>query len=105
MRIHRRDFVRLAGLGMAAGSTAVQAATPDMSQSSSRDRNARTSAKALMKVGTQHDSSDEVLAVLAAFGVTNICSRGGAITDIAFARGCQINAVAGRALKQSSAAD
>ena len=60
---------------MAAGSTAVQAATPDMSQSSSRDRNARTSAKGLMKVGTQHDSSDEVLAVLAAFGVTNICSR------------------------------
>ncbi|HEU4937795.1 MAG TPA: mannonate dehydratase [Vicinamibacterales bacterium] len=75
MRIHRRDFVRLAGLGMAAGSTAVQAATPDISQSSSRERNARTSAKALMKVGTQHDSSDEVLAVLAAFGVTNICSR------------------------------
>ncbi len=29
----------------------------------------------LMKVGTQHDSSDEVLAVLAALGVNHICSR------------------------------
>ena len=28
-----------------------------------------------MKVGTQHDSSDDVLGVLAAFGVTSICSR------------------------------
>ncbi|MDQ3346439.1 MAG: mannonate dehydratase [Acidobacteriota bacterium] len=28
-----------------------------------------------MKVGTQHDSSDEVLAVLAGLGVTHICSR------------------------------
>ena len=28
-----------------------------------------------MKVGTQHDSSDEVLRVLAALGVTHICSR------------------------------
>ena len=75
MRIHRRDFVRLAGLGMAAGATAAQAATPGIAQNSSRDRNARAAAKALMKVGTQHDSSDEVLGVLAAFGVTNICSR------------------------------
>jgi mannonate dehydratase len=30
--------------------------------------------KALMKVGTQHDSSDETLAILAALGVNNICS-------------------------------
>jgi mannonate dehydratase len=28
-----------------------------------------------MKVGTQHDSSDEVLGILAALGVTTICSR------------------------------
>jgi len=31
-------------------------------------------AKALMKAGTQHDSSDDVLRVLAAFGVDHICS-------------------------------
>src|SRR5215472_5815079 len=30
--------------------------------------------KALMKAGTQHDSSDETLRVLAAFGVEDICS-------------------------------
>jgi mannonate dehydratase len=30
--------------------------------------------KALMKAGTQHDSSDDVLPVLAAFGVDHICS-------------------------------
>ena len=28
-----------------------------------------------MKVGTQHDSSDEVLGMLAALGVNHICSR------------------------------
>jgi len=75
MAMHRRDFVRLAGLGMAAGSTAAGAAASDTAQGSSRERNARTSVKALMKVGTQHDSSDEVLGVLAALGVTSICSR------------------------------
>src|SRR5439155_3084382 len=31
--------------------------------------------KARMTVGTQHDSSDEVLGVLAPLGVTHICSR------------------------------
>src|SRR5205814_7840549 len=31
--------------------------------------------KALMTVGTQHDSSDDVLGVLAALGVNHICCR------------------------------
>jgi len=75
MRMHRRDFVRLAGLGVTAGAATARAATPDIDQSSARTSAARTPVKALMKVGTQHDSSDDVLAVLAAFGVTNICSR------------------------------
>ena len=75
MRMQRRDFVRLAGLGMAAGATTARAAAPHIRQNSTRDRAARPPQKALMKVGTQHDSSDDVLAVLAAFGVTNICSR------------------------------
>jgi mannonate dehydratase len=75
MRIQRREFVRLAGLGVAAGATTARAATPSGSQSSTRDPARRTPAKALMKVGTQHDSADDVLAVLAGFGVTNICSR------------------------------
>jgi mannonate dehydratase len=75
MRIDRRDFVRLAGLGVAAGATTARAATTDGSRSSARDHAGRPAGKALMKVGTQHDSADDVLAVLAAFGVTNICSR------------------------------
>lgn len=74
MHIDRRDFVKLAGLGMTAGSADARAATP--SQTSTREASAPgSSAKALMKVGTQHDSSDEVLGVLAALGVTHICSR------------------------------
>lgn len=75
MRIHRRDFVRLAGLGLTAGATTARAAASNASQTSIRDRTGRPPAKALMRVGTQHDSSDDVLGVLAAFGVTNICSR------------------------------
>ena len=65
----RRDFVRLAGLGLAAGAAAGSAA-PTRSPAP-----ARPPEKVLMKVGTQHDSSDEVLPILAAFGVNHICSR------------------------------
>jgi mannonate dehydratase len=75
MRIDRRDFVRLAGLGVAAGATTAQAATANGPQSPTRSRAGGTPGKTLMKVGTQHDSADDVLAVLAGFGVTNICSR------------------------------
>src|SRR5262249_55788820 len=62
--MHRRKFMRLAGVGMTTGALAnslppSQAAAPR---------------KALMKVGTQHGSSDEVLGLLAAFGVNHICS-------------------------------
>jgi mannonate dehydratase len=66
----RRAFGRLAGAGllgaMAAESAAGAATRP------SPPPHAR--ARALMKVGTQHGSSDEVLAVLAALGVNDICS-------------------------------
>src|SRR5262245_55318852 len=62
--MHRRTFMGLAGAGVAGGALAnslppSQAAPPR---------------KALMKVGTQHGSSDEVLGLLAAFGVNHICS-------------------------------
>jgi mannonate dehydratase len=69
----RRHFMRLAGAGVAAGTSQASAAA---GQSSPRG-GARPAARrpALMKVGTQHDSSDEVLAVLACLGVTHICSR------------------------------
>ncbi len=66
----RRDFVRFAGLGLAAGTAASRNAAAQQPQ-----RPARTTTRVRMKVGTQHDSSDEVLPILAAFGVNHICSR------------------------------
>jgi mannonate dehydratase len=75
MDINRRDFVRVAGLGMAAaGAASAGAVTSDAAQTAARDRGS-SARKASMKVGTQHDSSDDVLGILAALGVTNICSR------------------------------
>jgi mannonate dehydratase len=73
MQIQRRDFVRLATLGIAAGSGAGAAAAESQTQTGAST--ARPTTKATMKVGTQHDSSDDVLGILAALGVTNICSR------------------------------
>jgi len=74
MKIHRRDFVRLAGIGVAAGHSAGAIAAADRHEPS-REPIGKPAAKALMKVGTQHDSADDVLGVLAALGVNYICSR------------------------------
>jgi mannonate dehydratase len=67
--LDRRAFGRLAGGGVLAACAAELGARPAAAASS------RATARALMKVGTQHDSSDETLAVLAALGVNNVCSR------------------------------
>ena len=76
MKIDRRDFVRLAGGGLA-GAGALQSQADGAQQGARGAAPARAAVprKALMKVGTQHDSSDEVLAILAPLGVTHICSR------------------------------
>jgi mannonate dehydratase len=58
--MHRRDFLRIAGVSAATSSPA--APTSDAPR------------KALMKAGTQHGSSDEVLRVIAAFGINHLCS-------------------------------
>ena len=59
--MHRRKFFHSAALGAAfAGSRA--------------HLNGAAAKQALMKAGTQHDSSDDVLPVLAALGVEHICS-------------------------------
>lgn len=73
MDIKRRDFVRVASMGMAAASAA--ASTSDAAQTTARGRGPAAPRKAAMKVGTQHDSSDDVLTILAALGVNSICSR------------------------------
>ena len=70
--MNRRDFIRLAGTGAAAGAVADAivsahvAAVPQRSPATGR---------ASMKVGTQHGDSNAVLRSCAAFGVNNICSR------------------------------
>ena len=69
----RRDFIRLAGAGVAAGTTQASMAARQSAPAQSARPAPRTTAR--MKVGTQHDSSDEVLGVLAALGVRHICSR------------------------------
>ena len=69
--MQRRDFMRLTGLGIAAGASA--AAGRERSATVPGGAPAPTNAR--MTVGTQHDSSDEVLGVLAALGVNHICSR------------------------------
>jgi mannonate dehydratase len=63
----RRNFLRLAGVTV--GSTAV---SPNASLT--QEQKSRSPQKALMKVGTQHGSSNEILEVLCSLGVNNICS-------------------------------
>ena len=75
MHMHRRDFVRFAGLGIAAGSSTATARTREQAPRRELTSASPPPAKTLLKVGTQHDSADDVLGVLAALGVTNICSR------------------------------
>src|SRR5437867_309211 len=73
----RRRFVRVAGSGIATGAfaeavVAAQVAAKPPRQSGDSKAKPR---KALMRVGTQHGDSDEILRALAGFGVNNICSR------------------------------
>ena len=63
--MNRRTFVGLAATSAAA------AALPDRAIAAPPQKGAK---KALMKVGHQHNHSDEWLRLLAAFGVNNICS-------------------------------
>jgi mannonate dehydratase len=67
--IDRRAFGRLAGAGVL-GALAARRAHAQ----SPPPAGATAAARARMKVGTQHGSSDDILAVLAALGVNDICS-------------------------------
>jgi mannonate dehydratase len=69
----RREFMKVAGAGMTLGASRAADAAQGSTPSAPTDRKAAPGV--MMKVGTQHDSSDETLAILAAFGVNNICSR------------------------------
>jgi mannonate dehydratase len=62
MGIHRRQVLKAAATALAAAGASAQ--TPPRASSS----------KAALKLGTQHDSNDATLRVLAALGVHHICS-------------------------------
>jgi mannonate dehydratase len=65
--LRRRHFLE-------AAATALAAAGPLASQNKPGDRPGGASHRAALKLGTQNDSSDPALRVLAAFGVNHICS-------------------------------
>ena len=65
--------MRLAGLGLAAGASSAESAAAQAAPRAAARRDAPR--KALMRVGTQHGDSDEILRYMAAFGVNHVCSR------------------------------
>jgi mannonate dehydratase len=71
--MNRRKFVGMTGMGITAGALAESLV---VSQIAAAPRKGQTEApkRAKMKVGHQHYSSNEILTLLAAFGVNNICS-------------------------------
>jgi len=71
--LDRRAFGRRAGAAMAAAA-AEWAGARHVAAAPAGTARPATPRPLLMKVGTQHDSGDETLAVLAAFGVDHICS-------------------------------
>lgn len=74
--MNRRKFVALTGTGLTVGALAESLVTSQIANAEQRGAatpNAE-SRKAKMKVGHQHYSSNEILTLLAAFGVNNICS-------------------------------
>src|SRR5499427_9477778 len=75
--MNRRKFVSLAGKGVAAGALAESLVSSQIA-AAERQSPAKSNPaprKASMKVGHQHYSSNEILTLLAAFGVNNICSK------------------------------
>ena len=67
----RRDFVRLTTAGVTAGALAEATVAARVAE---QPQTSRTSARARMRVGTQHGDSDAIFRVLAGFGVDHICS-------------------------------
>jgi mannonate dehydratase len=74
--MNRREFVRLAGVGMPAAALAEAVVSAQQAQAPAKSGIVAptTSPKVKMKVGTQHGDSDDILRACAAFGVNNICS-------------------------------
>ena len=70
----RREFVRLAGTGMAAGALAETLVSAQAPRPNAPPRtNTAAASKVKFYVGTQHGDDDATLKAMAAFGVNNIC--------------------------------
>src|SRR5918995_34852 len=69
----RREFVRLAGTGMAAGAIAETLVSAQAARTPAAARTNAPASKVKFHVGTQHGDSDDILKAMAAFGVNNIC--------------------------------
>jgi mannonate dehydratase len=71
--VHRRNFIRIAGMSASAGALAdslAARAEAVVQRNPAKSQNR----KALMKVGHQHTHTDEALTLFAGLGVNNICS-------------------------------
>ena len=65
----RREFVRLAGSGMAAGALAETLVAAQVARTPPPRNRPASNSKVKFKVGTQHGDSDAILKAMAAFGV------------------------------------
>ena len=72
MRMNRRDFVRSAAMGALAGVTSATLSAEDARNEVPKLSTAKS--KGNLKLGTQHGDSDDILKILAAFGVNHICA-------------------------------
>jgi mannonate dehydratase len=72
--MHRRNFVRLAGMGATAGALTDALLAKHSTAASHTVHPPAAPRKALMKVGHQHNHSNEMLRLMSALGVINICS-------------------------------
>lgn len=71
--MHRRDFVRFTAAGLS-GSALTETLLNSAFAVAAQRKAAPAKRKALMKVGHQHDHSEETLRLLAGLGVNHICS-------------------------------
>jgi mannonate dehydratase len=71
----RREFVKLAGSGMAAGALAETLVAEQVARTpgAAAKTGAASTSKVRFYVGTQHGDTDEILKAMAAFGCNNIC--------------------------------
>ena len=69
----RREFVRLAGSGMAAGAIAETLVSAQVATTPAAAKSGAAASAVKFHVGTQHGDSDAILKAMAAFGCNNIC--------------------------------